>query len=47
MFTYTITLTGVFDAETPEDALAEFRDWASQPGCVEQAAVIQRAEPIT
>ena len=37
---YTITLTGVFDADSPQEACALFREWASLPYCVEIGAEI-------
>jgi hypothetical protein len=43
MITYTITITGVFDAETEAEALDEFRQWVTMPGCLEQGATVTAA----
>jgi hypothetical protein len=40
MTTYTITLTGVFEAEDLAEAYDDFREWAAMPGCVEAGGVV-------
>ena len=40
MSTWTVTITGVFEAATREEALAEFADWLAMPGCIEDGAEV-------
>lgn len=39
MTTYTFTLTGTFEADTRDEALADFEDWLRMRGVAQHAAV--------